>query len=143
MIEAFTPPAGPSPSRSVLRPPAGPWAPLHPRVGDYSRTRFFESRVAFDGQAEDTEKIATPTRRFSLLEITNVLPHDPWKADERTEAQRLRDVRARVKAAQATVTTTPGLAQTIHRDCRRAAGFYARLNISEAMSRHGVPVGWM
>jgi hypothetical protein len=108
-----------------------------PRFGDYSRTRF-ESRVAFGGPDEDAEEIATPTRQFSLLEITSGLPDDSREADEKQEARRLRDLRGRVKAARAVVSTTPGLAETIAADWQRAACFYARFEITEAQFRHGV-----
>jgi hypothetical protein len=113
-----------------------------PRFGDYSRTRF-ESRVAFGGtdEGEDAEDglIATPTRQFSLLEITSGLPDDSREADEKRAERRLRDLRARVKAARAVVSTTPGLAETIVADWQKAARFYWRWGITEAMFRHGVP----
>jgi hypothetical protein len=113
-----------------------------PRFGDYSRTRF-ESRVAFGGpdEDEDAEAIATPGRQFSLLEITSGLPDDSREADERAAERRLRDLRARVKVARALVSTTPGLAETLSRDWQKAAQFYARHRITEAMLRHGVSPG--
>ncbi|MGP8159197.1 MAG: hypothetical protein ACLPWO_06305, partial [Thermoplasmata archaeon] len=92
------PDARPQPPR-----PHGP-APRsypRPRFGDYSRTRF-ESRVAFGGpdDNEDAEGFAaTPTRQFSLLEITSGLPDDSREADERAAERRLRDLRGRVKAS--------------------------------------------
>ncbi len=111
-----------------------------PRFGDYSRTRF-ESRVAFggpdEGEGEDADEIATSTRQFSLLEITSGLPDDSLEADERQEAQRLRDFRARVKAARAAVSTTPGLAETLASDWQKAARLYARFEITETQFRHG------
>ncbi len=67
---------------AALRPPR-PCSPTprrfpRPRFGGYSRTRF-ESRVAFggpdDGDGEEADEfIATPTRQFSLLEITSGSP---------------------------------------------------------------------
>ncbi|MGA8604801.1 MAG: hypothetical protein WB788_07060 [Thermoplasmata archaeon] len=122
--------------------PRGP-TPRHvprPRFGDYSRTRF-ESRVAFGGpeEGEGTEQIATPTRRFSLLEITSGLPDDSREADERAAERRLRDLRGRVKAVRALVATTPGLAETLQRDWQRAAWFYARFGITESQFIHGIP----
>ena len=76
-----------------------------PRFGDYSRTRF-ESRVAFGGPDEDdyAEEVATPTRQFSLLEITSGLPDDSREADERAAERRLRDLRGRVKAARTAIS---------------------------------------
>ena len=124
----------------------GPRAPrpaIHrfpaPRFGDYSRTRF-ESRVAFGGpdEGEGTEEVTTPTRQFSLLEITSGLSEDSREADERAEVRRLRDLRGRVKRARAVVARTPGLAETLARDRQNAARFYARFGITEAMLRHGV-----
>jgi hypothetical protein len=44
-----------------------------------------------------------------------------------------------VKAARAVVATTPGLAETLRRDWRKAARFYARFGITEAMFRRGIP----
>jgi hypothetical protein len=53
-----------------------------PRFGDYSRTRF-ESRVAFGGPDEVAEEfVPTPTRQFTLLEITSGLPDDSREAVE-------------------------------------------------------------
>lgn len=37
--------------------------------------------MAFLGQDEDAEEIATPTRRFSLAEITSGLPDDSHEAE--------------------------------------------------------------
>jgi len=108
-----------------------------PRFGDYSRTRF-ESRVAFGGPEEDSEEVTTPTRQFSLLEITSGLPDDSREEDERAAARALREVRARVKAARVTVSTTPELAETLARDWQKAARFYARHRVTEKMFRHGV-----
>ena len=119
-------PRGPAP-RSIPR----------PRFGDYSRTRF-ESRVAFGGPDEHAEEVATPTRQFSLLEITSGLPDDSREADERAAERGLRELRGRVKAARAAVATTPGLAETLQRDWPKAARFYARIGITEAMFRSGV-----
>jgi hypothetical protein len=126
---------GLQPARPVRRFPS-------PRFGDYSRTRF-ESRVAFGGpdegeDAEDFPSIATPTRQFSLLEITSGLPDDSREDDERAEGGRLRDLRARVKAARAVVSRTPGLSEILARDWQRAALFYARFQITEAQFRLGV-----
>ena len=112
-----------------------------PRFGDYSRTRF-ESRVAFGGPDEDAEgelSLATPTRQFSLLEISSGLPDDSREAHERREAGQLHDLRGRVKAARAVVTCTPGLAEMVQRDWARAARFYAKFGITESQFRHGVP----
>jgi hypothetical protein len=111
-----------------------------PRFGDYSRTRF-ESRVAFGGPdgGEDAEEVATPTRQFSLLEITSGLPDDSREADERAAERRLRDLRGRVKAARAASSATPGLAETLAADWQKAAHFYARFGITERMIQCGVP----
>ncbi|MGP8016164.1 MAG: hypothetical protein ACLPQ4_00735 [Thermoplasmata archaeon] len=129
------PDASPQPAR-----PHGPTARSYPRprFGDYSRTRF-ESRVAFGGpdEDEDTEEVATPTRRFSLLEITSGLPDDSREADERQAERQLRDLRGRVKAARAMVATTPGVAEMLRRDWQKAARFYARFGITEPQLRHG------
>jgi hypothetical protein len=113
-----------------------------PRFGDYSRTRF-ESRVAFGGpdEGEDAEDeiIATPTRQFSLAEITSGLPDDSREAEEKEAERRLHEIRSRVKLARAVVSTTPGLAETLAADWQRAARFYARLGITEGQFRLGIP----
>jgi hypothetical protein len=49
----------------------------------------------------------TPTRQFSLLEITSGLADDSREPDERAAEQRLRDPRGRMKAARATISTAP------------------------------------
>jgi hypothetical protein len=85
----------------------------------------------------DAEEIATPTRRFSLLEITSGLPDDSREADERAATRQLREARARVKSTRAVVATTPGLAETLARDWRKAAEFYTHRGISESLCRHG------
>ena len=127
---------GLQPARPVRRFPS-------PRFGDYSRTRF-ESRVAFGGpdEGEDAENqsiTATPTRPFSLLEITSGLPDDSREEDDRAAERKLRDLRGRVKAARAVVSNTPGLAEILVADWQRAARFYARFGISEVQFRSGIP----
>lgn len=138
------PPSGPSPSRppalitvsaSVSGAVRGP-DPSR-RLHDGSRTHL-ESRIAFAGADEDAEEIATPTWRFSLLEITSGLPDDSQEADERAVARSLRDLRARVKTTLAVVAATPGLAETIARDWCKASRFYARFGVSETQLKEGV-----
>lgn len=51
----------------------------------------------------------------------------------------MRNLRGRVKAARAVFTTTQGLAETLAGDWQKAALFYARFGITEAMLGHGVP----
>jgi hypothetical protein len=48
-------------------------------------------------------------------------------------------LRGSVKAARTRASATPGLAETLARDWRKAAWFYARFGINETMFRHGVP----
>jgi hypothetical protein len=60
------------------------------------------------GLLPDAEEIATPTRQLSLLEITSGLPDDSREADERAAERRLRNLRGRVKAARAAISTTLG-----------------------------------
>ena len=134
--------AGPEPSHP--RAPASRRFPSS-RFGDYSRTRF-ESRVAFGGpdegevqDAEDQSIIATPTRQFSLLETTSGLPDDSREADERAAERRLRDLRWRVKAARAAISTTPGAEELLRQDWVKAAHFYACFGITEVLFRHGMP----
>ncbi len=120
--------------------PSGPTPPRFPspRFGDYSRTRF-ESRVAFGDPEEDAVEIATPTRQFTLLEITSGLPDDSREADERAAERRLRDLRGRVKATRAAISTTPGAEAVLQQDWIKAAHFYAHLGITEEQFRRGIP----
>jgi hypothetical protein len=53
------------------------------------------------------------------------------KADERRAERHLRDLRGRVKAARAAVSTTSDLAEILQRDPSRATLFYARCRITE------------
>ncbi|MGA3023032.1 MAG: hypothetical protein ABSE66_09605 [Thermoplasmata archaeon] len=52
--------------------------------------------------------------------------------------RRLRELRGRVKAARAVVSTTPGLAEILQREWKKAALFYARFGITETQFRAGV-----
>jgi len=137
----------------TLEPPRRPKAPRLPAKGDLpspsaklnpirrardgSRTHF-ESRIAFPGSDEDAAEFATPTGRFSAGEITSGLPDDSREADERAAERRLRELGARVKAARAIVVATPGLAETLQRDWRKAARFYQRLDVTMAQLWQGV-----
>lgn len=96
-------------------------------------------RVAFPVAGDEPEEIASPTRRFSLLKITSRLPDDSREEDERQEERRVRELRSRVKVARAVVSRTPGLVDVLARDLGKAARFYARLEITQGMFRHGVP----
>ena len=137
------PPKGPTtPKPSIPRPAAVatpsalPTRDLARRSHDGSRTRV-EARVAFSSVAEE-EEIPTPTRRFTVMEILSGLPDDSREADEKEAECRLRDLRGRVKAARAFVSSTPGLVETLVGDWRRAAWFYARCGITEPAFWFGV-----
>ena len=106
------------------------------RVHDGSRTRA-ERRIAFQS-LEESDEIPTLTRRFGLPEITSGLPDDSRVADQQESERRIRDLRGRVKAARAVVSRTPGLAETLAGDWRKAASFYARFGVTEATFRRGV-----
>ena len=142
------PPKGPTAGKPVPPGPTpGPVSIAHVmptrdparRAHDGSRTRV-EARVVYPGPCEEPDEIATPGRRFSLLEITSGLPDDWREADEREAERRLRDLRGRVKRARAVVASTPRLAEQLAKDWKKAAGFFARLGIAEGMLRHGVAV---
>ena len=107
------------------------------RPHDGSRTRV-KARVAFP-TLEEQEEIPTPTRRFTVWETTSGLPDDSREEDERREERRLRDLRGRVKRARAVAASTPGLAETLAGNWRKAASFYARCGITEQMFRSGLP----
>ena len=140
------PPRGPTPSKST---PPGPTPAPDPiavptrdptrRPHDGSRTRV-EARVVYPRLCEEPDEIATPGRRFSLFEVTSGLTDDSREADEREEERTLRDLRGRVKRARAVVASTPGLAEVLAGDWRKAARFFARLGIAEGMLHHGVAV---
>ncbi len=131
-IEAFT--AAPV----TPRPPAGPRPPTTRRpLHDGSRTRA-EARLALP-DADPKDEDAPVSRRFTLLDITSGLPDDSREADERAAARQLRDLRARVKAARALVSSTPGLAETVRGDWQKAALFYARFEINDSVFRFEVP----
>ena len=141
-IEAFASEDASRPPETAPRPHVGPRPPIRPRTPrDASRTHA-EARIAFP-EADRDEEEADPadSRRFSFWEITSGLPDDSREADERREEHYLRDVRARVKLARAVVSRMPGLAAILRERPDRAARFYARFGISEAMFRFGVPDG--
>jgi hypothetical protein len=56
----------------------------------------------------------------------------------RAAERRLRELRAWVKGARAVVATTPGLAEVLLLDRRRAARFCARFGITEDYFHRGV-----
>ena len=130
-------PKGPTTPKPALT-RRGPDSTMVDRPHDGSRTHL-EARIAFPAEGEEGDDIVTPTRRFTLEEITSGLPDDSREEDERAEARHLRDLRGRVKAARAVVGTAPGLAEILAHDWRKAAAFYARFSISEAQFRHGAP----
>jgi hypothetical protein len=73
-------PRGPAVSRPVEpRSPPCPQAPARPHDG--SRTHV-EARVAIPAEPDPEEGFATPTRRFTLAEITSGLPDDSGEEDE-------------------------------------------------------------
>ena len=135
-------PKGPTPPKST---PPGPTLGPDPiavpardparRPHDGSQTRV-EARVAYPAPSEEQDEFATPGRRFSLLEVTSGLTDDSREADEREAERRLRE---RVKQVRAVVASTPGLAEVLAGDWRKAARFFARLGIREGMFRNGVP----
>ncbi len=61
------------------------------------------------------------------------------RGGERGDERLVRGLRGRVKGARTVVATTPGFAETLAGDWRRAARFYARNGITEEMLRRGVP----
>jgi hypothetical protein len=67
------------------------------------------------------------------------LPDDSREEDERAPARQLHEARARVNASRAMVTTTPGLAETLANDLRKATIFYIARGITEEMFSNGVP----
>jgi hypothetical protein len=107
-------------------------------VHDGSRTHL-EARIAFPVVGDEEDEFVTPTRRFSLHEITSGLPDDSRDADERAEARRLRYLRGQVKSARRLASATPGLRGVLQADWRRAAWFYARFGVTEAEFRLGAP----
>ena len=127
------PPTPVAPPRPVLSVPS--LVSVQP-IRDSSRTRA-EARVVYREGDEDAEEIATPTRRFSLMEITSGLPDDSREAEERETARRLCDLRGRVKAARAAISAAPGAGEVLATDWDKEASFYARFGITQARFRHG------
>ena len=132
-----SPPRPPAPGATPVctEPSVRNPAPRPPTARERTSSHGLRSRMP--GKAR--RSFPTPTRRFSLLEITSGLPDDSREADEKQAERRLRDLRGRVKAARAVVATTPGLADTLQRDRRKTARFYVRFGITEDQFRHGVP----
>ncbi|HZY92231.1 MAG TPA: hypothetical protein VFG07_05620 [Thermoplasmata archaeon] len=132
---AETPSAPPSPPK----PPRGPSPAIHDSAKpvtrqvahDYSRTRL-ESRVAIRDTADDLADPWEPVlgSRFSLLNVTSGLPDDSRDADEWEAERNLSDLPGRVKRARAVIATTPGLAEVLATDLRRAVMFYARFGVT-------------
>ena len=137
-----TPPKPAPPGPALVSGPIAPSVPPRdpvPRPHDGSRTRV-EARVVYPGPCEEPDEIATPGRRFSRIEVTSGLPDDCREEDEREAERRLRDLRGRVKRARAVVASTPGLAEILQRDWRKAMLLYSRFGIYESMVRFGVSV---
>jgi hypothetical protein len=138
-IEAFAteavpaPPSGPKPAEPRPRAAVGSRGP--PRDG--SRTRA-EARTAYR-EGDDGEGEAVPTRsRFTVWDVTSGLPDDSREADERAAERALRDLRDRVKAARAAISTTPRAEQAMRADWLREGAFYAQFGITKAQLRDGV-----
>lgn len=95
------------------------------RPYDGSRTRV-EATVAFPSVEDE---VATPTRRFTVREITSGLPDDSREEDEREGERRPRDLRGWVERARAVVTSTPGLEETLAGDWSKAARLYVKFGV--------------
>jgi hypothetical protein len=136
-IEAFTREASPAPTVGPKPPEPKPRAAGGPRgpFRDGSRTRV-EARTAYCESDEEGEGAPTHSR-FTVWDTTSGLPDDSREADELAAARRLRDVRGRVKAARASLSSAPGAADAMRTDLRREAAFYARFGITQAQFRHG------
>jgi hypothetical protein len=79
----------------------------------------------------------TITRVFGRASPTSGLPDDSREEDERAEERRLHALRERVERARAAVSMTPGLAETLVTDWRKAAHFYTKHGITESLFRQG------
>jgi hypothetical protein len=127
----------------MLEPPRGPTPPPRPiRAVSKSVPSIRElTRRPRDGSRTDAEARTVyredepACSRFSDSDITSGLPDDSREGDERADAHPLHDRRARVKAARAVVSTTPGLADTLRGDWQKSAGLFARFGITEATFR--------
>jgi hypothetical protein len=144
VLDAATPkgPAAPKPVLPMRPTTSGAASPARDpdrRPHDFSRTRV-EARIVFPS-LEEPEEIVTPTRRFTVWETTSGLPDDSREADEAAEERRLRDLRARLKRARAIISMSPGLAEILASDSHKAARFYARVGVTEAMFRMGATAG--
>ena len=133
-------PAAPRPAPTRPAPALGVPAALNRgrerRHHDGAKT-CLEARIAIPS-VEDAEEIPTPRRRFTVWETTSGLPDDSREADEKEAERQLRDLRGRVKAARARVSSTPGLSEILANDWGKAARFYTGYGITEEMLRYGV-----
>ena len=106
----------------------------HPGLKPFSET---EPWIAHPGWTENT--LGRNVHRYRLGEVWpsgSPLNCHGWCSP----THRVPD-HARVKAARAVVATTPGLAEILRGDGKRAAKFSARYGIPEGMFRYGVPAG--
>ena len=134
-IEAFAPEPRSEPVAASPRPPTRPL--VLPRPHDFSRTRA-EARLVYREEDDEAEEIATPTRQFTIWDVTSGLPDDSREEDERATQRRLRELRGRVKAARTAVSTTPGSEEVLRRDWKKAMLFYRSFGVTEALFRYGV-----
>jgi hypothetical protein len=104
------PKSSPEPARSAA--PTTRQFPS-PRFGDYSRTRF-ESRVAFGGPDEDAVGVATPSRQFTLLEITSGLPEDCYVPSVRAWVECVRFLTTYIPLTQGFLSLFPDRLQGVH-----------------------------
>jgi len=85
------------------------------------------------------ETLARDGRAAARSHVTSGLPDDSREADERVEERNLHDLRGRVKAARAAISTTPGAEEALRQSWVKAACFFVSFGISEDQFRRGVP----
>jgi hypothetical protein len=139
-IEAFAMETSPPPQVGPKPPEPRPRVAGEPRgpPRDGSRTRAGARTAYHEGCDDEGEEL--PIRsRFTVWDTTSGLPDDSREADERAAERRLRDLRDRVKAARAALSSAPAAREAMLADWRGETAYYARFGVTQAQFRLGVP----
>ena len=137
-LGTLEPPRGPRSPAPTLVPSTSPQAVRESehvrRLHDGSRVRA-EARTVY--HADEADGVARS--RFSERDLTSGLSDGFRDEDERPTEWMIHDIRGRVKAARPVVSTTPGPAEILAFDWRKAARFYARFGVTGTMFQKGNP----
>jgi hypothetical protein len=78
-------------------------------------------------------------REFDDHDVVANLPDDSREEEERNIRRYLRDLRLRVKAVRALLSTNPSIGETLATNPEKARAFYAIHHVTEAQVKGGVP----